>query len=250
MTLSQTDSRRASDERSPLLEAENTPQEDVGVQSLADDSSSADDGSSDEHLLSDGRPPSEAINLADSGAAASKSLWHLVLLTLSIGGLQIVWSVELSNGSPYLLSLGMSKALLAMVWLAGPLTGVLVQPYIGIRSDRCRVSWGKRKPFMVAGTLGTVASSMILAYARDIVRVIGGLGTGAQYGGGYQTATIILAVVMMWCLDFSINTGMCSSIGRARACSNMEQCKQLFGRSLSTTLHLISRSRPMPGRHA
>ena len=41
----------------------------------------------------------------DIAALESKSPWYLFLLTLSIGGLQIVWSVELSNGSPYLLSL-------------------------------------------------------------------------------------------------------------------------------------------------
>ncbi|EXJ73097.1 uncharacterized protein A1O5_04246 [Cladophialophora psammophila CBS 110553] len=148
---------------------------------------------------------SEAIDYEES-IVESKDTLYLAFLTICIGGLQIVWSVELSNGSPYLLSLGMSKALLAFVWLAGPLTGSLVQPYIGILSDRCRVSWGKRKPFMIAGTLGTVASSMILAYARDIIRVVGGLDADAQYAGGYKTGTIVLATVMMWCLDFSINT--------------------------------------------
>ena len=195
------------EERSPLIRAVNTAQnDDIDELPLAEDGPPSDDGSPDERLLVEERPHSEAIDIKDS-VIASKSFWYLALLTLSIGGLQIVWSVELSNGSPYLLSLGMSKALLAFVWLAGPLTGVLVQPYIGIRSDRCRISWGKRKPFMIGGTLGTVASSMILAYARDIVRILGGLSVDADYGGGYKTATIVLATIMMWCLDFSINTG-------------------------------------------
>jgi solute carrier family 45 protein 1/2/4 len=200
------------DERSPLIRAVNTAQnEDIDELPLSEDEPPPEDDSPDERLLVEERPHSEAIDLEDS-VVESKTPWYLALLTISIGGLQIVWSVELSNGSPYLLSLGMSKALLAFVWLAGPLTGVLVQPYIGIRSDRCRISWGKRKPFMIAGTLGTVASSMILAYARDIVRVLGGLSVDANYGGGYKTATIVLATIMMWSLDFSINTGM--SLGR------------------------------------
>lgn len=173
------------DEQSPLIGAEET----------------SENGDVDE------RPLSEAIDLEDS-FVESKSSLYLALLTISIGGLQIVWSVELSNGSPYLLSLGMSKALVAFVWLAGPLTGVLVQPYIGILSDRSRISWGKRKPFMVAGALGTVVASIMLSYARDIIRVIGGLAKDANYAGGYKTATIILATIMMWCLDFAINTGL------------------------------------------
>lgn len=136
----------------------------------------------------------------------TKSSWYLILLTLGIGGLQIVWSVELSHGSPFLLSLGMSKSLLAFVWLAGPMTGVLVQPYIGMISDRCRISWGRRKPFILAGTIGTITCSLLLAYSRHIVGLIGGWNDGTPYAGTWRDATIALATVMMWSLDFSINT--------------------------------------------
>lgn len=207
--MTRSDHSPDSNERSPLIPATNLSQnDDVRAQRLSGEGRSSDEVSlSDEGLLFSERTPSEAIDLEES-ITDHKTSWYLALLTVSIGGLQIVWSVELSNGSPYLLSLGMSKALVAFVWLAGPLTGVLVQPYIGIRSDRCRISWGKRKPFMIAGTLGTVASSMTLAYARDIIRVIARLEISAPYSGGYKTATIILATIMMWCLDFSINTGL------------------------------------------
>ncbi len=76
----------------------------------------------------------------------TKSVWYLFILTISIGGLQIAWSVELSNGSPYLLSLGLSKSLMALVWIAGPLTGTLVQPYVGMLSDNCRLPWESASP--------------------------------------------------------------------------------------------------------
>lgn len=150
-------------------------------------------------------PGSDSEFQVDESTPESKSVWYLILLTLSIGGLQIVWSVELSNGSPYLLSLGMSKALVAFVWVAGPVTGVIVQPYIGLKSDRCRISWGRRKPFMLGGALGTAVTSLLLAYAKDIMSIFGGLGSDAKYEGAWRTMTIIFATVMMWCLDFSIN---------------------------------------------
>lgn len=149
----------------------------------------------------------------DADFEKSKSTLYLILLTLSIGGLQIVWSIELSNGSPYLLSLGMSKALVAFVWLAGPMTGVLVQPYVGMVSDRCQISWGKRKPFMLAGTLGVVVTSLLLAYARQIIQVIGRYDWDAPYDGNWKFYTIVMATVLMWCLDFSINTGMTEILG-------------------------------------
>lgn len=138
----------------------------------------------------------------------TKSSFYLILLTLPIGGLQLIWSLEFSNGSPFLLSLGMSKALLAFVLLAAPVTGVFVQPYIGMVSDRSRISWGKRKPFMIAGTLGTAVCSILLSYSRQIVQLIGGWGPDAVYGGTWQSWTIALAAVLMWALDFSVNAGM------------------------------------------
>ncbi len=136
----------------------------------------------------------------------SKSSWYLFLLTLSIGGLQIVWSVELSNGSPYLLSLGMSKSLLALVWIAGPLTGALVQPYVGIRSDNCRLSWGKRKPFMIGGGAATIVSLLLFAWIREIVGGFLGLFGLAWDSSGTKGTIIFFATIAMYLLDFSINT--------------------------------------------
>ncbi|KAL1952770.1 hypothetical protein VTO42DRAFT_4276 [Malbranchea cinnamomea] len=136
----------------------------------------------------------------------TKSSWYLFLLTLSIGGLQIVWSVELSNGSPYLLSLGMSKSLLAFVWIAGPLTGTLVQPYVGIRSDNCRIRWGKRKPFMIGGGIATIISLLALAWVREIVGGLLGIFGAAPKSEGVKVTTIVVATILMYCLDFAINT--------------------------------------------
>lgn len=135
----------------------------------------------------------------------SKSVWYLFVLTLSIGGLQIAWTVEISNGSPYLLSLGMSKSLLALVWIAGPLSGTLVQPYIGILSDNCRISWGKRKPYMLAGATATIISLVALAWTREIVNGVLGLFGADPTSQGVRVTAITFAVLFVYILDFSIN---------------------------------------------
>ncbi|KAJ5381232.1 uncharacterized protein N7496_003660 [Penicillium cataractarum] len=137
---------------------------------------------------------------------SSKSGWYLFLLTISIGGLQVVWSVELSNGSPYLLSLGMSKALLAFVWIAGPVTGTLVQPYIGIRSDNCRHPWGKRKPFMVGGAVALIISLLALSWVQEIMGVFLSVFGVDRQSGGAKITNIVVATILMYCLDFAINT--------------------------------------------
>lgn len=136
----------------------------------------------------------------------TKSLAYMILLTISIGGLQLAWAVELSNGTPYLLSLGMSKSLMALVWIAGPLSGALVQPYVGILSDNCKSPWGKRTPFMVVGSLATIVSLMMLSWVREIVGGFLGLFGADRTSEGVKVAIIVVGVFWVYILDFSINT--------------------------------------------
>jgi solute carrier family 45 protein 1/2/4 len=136
----------------------------------------------------------------------TKNLWYMILLTISLGGLQLAWAVEISNGTPYLLSLGLSKSLMALVWIAGPLSGALVQPYVGMLSDNCRSSWGKRTPFMVAGSIATVVALLALAWVREIVGGFLGLFGADRESQGVKVTIIIVAVLFVYILDFSINT--------------------------------------------
>ncbi|EME42905.1 hypothetical protein DOTSEDRAFT_72368 [Dothistroma septosporum NZE10] len=135
----------------------------------------------------------------------SKSTGYMMLLTISFLGLQIAWSVEMSNGSPYLLSLGVSKSMLALVWIAGPLSGTLVQPYVGIKSDNLQSRWGKRRPFIVGGAVATIVSLMILAWTREIVGGFLSIFGVPNDSSGTATCSIVLAVLMIYILDFSIN---------------------------------------------
>lgn len=185
----------------------------------------------------------------DETAVESKSSWYLFLLTLSIGGLQIVWSVELSNGSPYLLSLGMSKSLLAFVWIAGPLSGALVQPYIGIRSDNCRLSWGKRRPFMIGGGAATIVALLALAWTREMVQ--GGLGLFgvASDSNGTKIMTIVVGTLFMYLLDISINTGKPKFWTYVLLLTSI-QYKPVFARLLWTMRRLTNKKLPMPGHRA
>ncbi|KFY23889.1 hypothetical protein V493_05577 [Pseudogymnoascus sp. VKM F-4281 (FW-2241)] len=138
----------------------------------------------------------------------TKSVWYLIILTISLGGLQIAWSVELSNGSPYLLSLGLSKSLMALVWIAGPLSGTLVQPYVGVRSDNCRISWGKRKPFILGGAAATIVSLLALAWTKEVVGGFLGIFGAQKDDPGVKVTTIVVAVLFVYILDFAINTSM------------------------------------------
>lgn len=62
----------------------------------------------------------------------------------------------------------MSKELTALVWLAGPLSGLIVQPVIGAFSDKCTSRLGKRRPFIIVAGFLTCLSMVGVAYAREI----------------------------------------------------------------------------------
>ncbi|KAK9436252.1 sucrose transporter [Metarhizium brunneum] len=161
--------------------------------------------SSNESDPDDAARPTPALQHVDE-TQETKGLWYMIMLTISMGGLQLAWAVELSNGSPYLLSLGLSKSLMALVWIAGPLTGTLVVPYVGMISDNCRMRWGKRRPFMVGGTIATVAGLMFLAWTREIVGGILGIFGADSKSEGVKVVTIIAAVIGVYVLDIAINT--------------------------------------------
>ena len=180
---------RPADEQSPLLAARTSGDDDYGSDGEVDDVS----------------PLSEDAWDLETHHSESKSVWYLILLTFASLGLQIGWSVELSYGSPYLLSLGLSKSLLALVWIAGPLSGTLVQPYVGIKSDNCRIKWGRRKPFILGGALATIVALMILAWAREIVSGFLGIFGLEKTSQGVKNSTMGFAVLFVYVLDFAIN---------------------------------------------
>ncbi|KAI0866894.1 major facilitator superfamily domain-containing protein [Xylaria cubensis] len=147
-----------------------------------------------------------ADDLDDDQRDETKSIWYLITLTICLGGLQVAWAVELSNGTPYLLSLGLSKSLMALVWIAGPITGTLVQPYVGMLSDNCRISWGKRKPFVLGGAAATALAYMFLAWIKEIVGGFLGLFGADPQSEGVKTVIIVVAVIWIYVLDVAVNT--------------------------------------------
>lgn len=70
----------------------------------------------------------------------------------------------------HLNSLGLSKPILALVWMAGLVAGMTLQPYFGICSDQCRSPWGRRRPFIACGTLAAVMSLIGLASAEKLAQ--------------------------------------------------------------------------------
>ena len=107
-------------------------------------------------------------------------------LCCGLFGVQIAWGLQNANTSRIFQTLGAKVDDLPILWIAGPIAGLLVQPIIGEWSDRLTGKWGRRRPFMVAGAALTSAALVAMAYA----------------------STVWTAALALWLLTFSINIVM------------------------------------------
>ncbi|KAI9260492.1 major facilitator superfamily domain-containing protein [Phascolomyces articulosus] len=108
----------------------------------------------------------------------------------------------MAYGTPYLLSLGLTKSVMSLVWIAGPLSGLLMQPIVGVLSDRCTSKLGRRRPFIILGCIVVVMSLLVIGWTREITSLFTG---GAQEGDTFKHVSIGIAIAAIYVLDFSIN---------------------------------------------
>ena len=142
----------------------------------------------------------------DQWEVPNRSPTYQIWLTLVMAGIQIAWSVELAYISPYLLSLGLPKSALSLIWVAGPVSGVVVQPIIGTLSDRTKFKWGRRRIFIIASTIGCVLGFLGMGKTRQIVS----WWTGLTQWESIRAPVIVLAVVSLVVLDLAINASISS----------------------------------------
>jgi maltose/moltooligosaccharide transporter len=81
------------------------------------------------------------------------SLWQILQMNFGFFGIQYSFGLQQANMSPIYQYLGAEEANLPFLWLAGPVTGLLVQPLVGAMSDRTLSRWGRRTPYFLIGAL-------------------------------------------------------------------------------------------------
>ena len=128
---------------------------------------------------------------------------HMPALTIGLLGVSIFWSVEMGYASPYLLSLGLAKSSIAIVFLAGPLSGLLIQPLIGVLADNTTSRFGRRRPWMMVGTCICTLAMLLFGYTRGFAAIFTGWNTPSN-----DSLTVVLAVLSIYLMDFSVNAVM------------------------------------------
>lgn len=96
------------------------------------------------------------------------SLGRIVQMNLGFLGLQFSFGLQQSNMGPIYSYLGADEASLPLLWLAGPVTGLLVQPIIGALSDRTVTRIGRRTPYFLIGAVLCSLCLFAMPYSRAL----------------------------------------------------------------------------------
>jgi maltose/moltooligosaccharide transporter len=81
------------------------------------------------------------------------SLLRIIEMNIGFFGLQFSFGLQQANMGPIYGFLGADEATMPLLWLAGPMTGLIVQPIVGAMSDRTSSSWGRRTPYFLIGAV-------------------------------------------------------------------------------------------------
>ena len=114
------------------------------------------------------------------------SFWQIWNMSFGFLGIQFGWGLQMANVSAIYEYLGAKPEQIPMLWLAAPLTGLLVQPVIGSMSDRTWGRLGRRRLYFLAGALLSSAALVLMPNAPSLW----------------------IAAGLLWVLDASINVSM------------------------------------------
>ena len=111
------------------------------------------------------------------------AIWNM---SFGFLGIQFGWGLQMANMSAIYEYLGASEGDIPILWLAAPLTGLIVQPIIGYYSDRTWTGLGRRRPYFLGGAI--LASLALIAMPNS--------------------SALWMAAGLLWVLDASVNVSM------------------------------------------
>jgi len=115
-----------------------------------------------------------------------RNFWQIWNMSFGFLGIQFGWGLQMANMSAIYEYLGAKADQIPILWLAAPLTGLLVQPIIGHASDRTWGPLGRRRPYFLTGALLSSAALVLMP----------------------NSSALWMAAGLLWVLDASINISM------------------------------------------
>lgn len=134
------------------------------------------------------KPDAQIANQEKTPETAKPKLTFLQLWNMNIGflGIQFGWGLQMANMSAIFEHLGANAHQIPILWIAAPLTGLIVQPIIGNLSDHTWGPLGRRRPYFLVGAILASCALILMPHC----------------------SSLWMAAVMLWLLDTSANISM------------------------------------------
>ena len=116
----------------------------------------------------------------------ARTFWQIFNMSFGFLGIQFGWGLQMANMSAIYEYLGARADQIPILWLAAPLTGLLVQPLIGHASDHTWNRLGRRRPYFLTGAILSSAALVLMP----------------------RSSALWMAAGLLWVLDASINISM------------------------------------------
>ncbi|MDZ4793860.1 MAG: MFS transporter [Bacteroidota bacterium] len=127
------------------------------------------------------------MSSAYTGVKPKLSLVQIINMSVGFFGIQFAFGLQNANVSRIFQTLGANIDDIPILWIAAPLTGLIIQPIIGHWSDKTwHKKWGRRRPFFMVGAIFAALALFVFPNVTEIW----------------------MAAVMLWLLDASINVSM------------------------------------------
>ncbi len=114
------------------------------------------------------------------------SLARIIEMNIGFFGLQFSFGLQQANMGPIYGFLGADEASMPLLWLAGPMTGLIIQPIVGAMSDRTNTRLGRRTPYFLIGAVICTLGLFAMPYS----------------------STLLMAASLLWILDAGNNITM------------------------------------------
>lgn len=126
------------------------------------------------------------VGSAPLGQRPALSFWQIWNMCFGFLGIQFGFALQNANVSRIFQTLGADIDQIPILWIAAPLTGLIVQPIVGHFSDRTWTRLGRRRPYFLAGAILTSLALLVMP----------------------NSPTLWVAAGMLWIMDASINVSM------------------------------------------
>src|ERR1700687_4549966 len=115
-----------------------------------------------------------------------RTFWQIWNMSFGCLGIQFGWGLQMANMSAIYEYLGARADQIPILWLAAPLTGLIVQPLIGYLSDHTWTRLGRRRPYFLGGAVLAAAALVLMP----------------------RSVNLWMAAALLWLLDAAINVSM------------------------------------------